>query len=141
MEQEAEQLGLGARAVFLGERRDIPAVLASLDVSVLPSDSESLSNAIIESMAAGVPVIASDVGGNPELVGEGRGLLVNPGSKEALAQAMSSMLTDAGLRSQFGDNAKKFAEENFTIENMRRQHEELYAELLEEKRWRTKAKS
>jgi glycosyltransferase involved in cell wall biosynthesis len=136
LEKEAADLGLGARAVFLGDRRDIPAVLASLDVSVLPSDSESLSNAIIESMAASVPVIASDVGGNPELVGEGRGLLVSPGSKEALAQALGSMLTDAGLRSQFGDNARKFAEKNFTVDNMRQRHEELYAELLEEKRWR-----
>ena len=136
LEKEAENLGLGARAVFLGDRKDIPAVLASIDLTVLPSDSESLSNAILESMAAGVPVVASDVGGNPELLSGRRGLLVKPGSEEALAHAMASLLGDAGLRKQLGESAKEFAEQNFTVENMRRQHEELYTELLEEKSWR-----
>ena len=64
LEREAESLGLKAQVSFLGDRQDIPAVLASLDVCVLPSSSESLSNAILESMAAGVPVVASRVGGN-----------------------------------------------------------------------------
>jgi len=135
LEKGAERLGLGPRAVFLGDRRDIPAVLASLDVSVLPSDSESLSNAILESMAAGVPVIASDVGGNPELLGHGRGLLVNPGSEEALVQAMASLLRDEGLRTQISEKAGGFAVENFSVENLRQRHEELYTELLEEKDW------
>jgi glycosyltransferase involved in cell wall biosynthesis len=136
LEKAAESLGLGTRAVFLGDRKDIPAVLASLDVTVLPSDSESLSNAILESMAAGVPVVASEVGGNPELLSEGRGLLVKPGSEEALAHALATLLGSAGLRERLGESAKNFAGENFTVENMRQKHEELYAELLEEKNWR-----
>jgi L-malate glycosyltransferase len=138
LEKDAQQLGLGSRTVFLGDRRDIPAILASLDVTALPSDSESLSNAIIESMAAGVPVVASNAGGNPELIGDGRGLLVNLGNDEALAEAMRRLLTDANLRSQYGNNAKTFAEDNFTIQNMHRRHEELYAELLERKQWRSR---
>jgi glycosyltransferase involved in cell wall biosynthesis len=141
LEQDASQLGLGSRALFLGDRRDIPAILASLDVSVLPSESESLSNAIIESMAAGVPVIASNVGGNPELVGEGRGLLVPAADEEALSEALHHLLTDAALRAQFAENSRKFALANFTIDNMRRRHQELYAELLQEKHWRAGAKS
>ena len=60
------------RVQFLGDRRDIAAVLASVDVSMVPSASESLSNVMLESMAAGVPVVATDVGGNRELAGDGR---------------------------------------------------------------------
>src|SRR5581483_3723883 len=62
LQAEAAALGLGNRVLFLGDRRDVPAVLASLDIMVVPSDSESLSNVILESMAAGVPVVATRVG-------------------------------------------------------------------------------
>jgi glycosyltransferase involved in cell wall biosynthesis len=138
LEREAERLGIRDQVLFLGDRRDIPAVLASLDLSVLPSASESLSNAIIESMAAGVPVIASNVGGNPELVTEGRGALVPPDEPQALADAIERILRDAPLRSELGRNAKQFAQTNFTIDHMRYQHEALYAALLEKKQWRAK---
>ena len=135
LEREAERLGIASQALFLGDRRDVSALLASLDVSVLPSDSESLSNSIIESMAAGVPVVASNVGGNPELLGDGRGLLFGVGNEQSLADALVKLLLDPGLRASLGDRARKFVGENFTIENMRRRHEDLYAELLEEKSW------
>src|SRR5262249_6818156 len=68
LEKYAAELGLGKSVIFLGERRDIPAVLASMDVAVLTSESEGLSNAILEAMAARLPVVAYDVGGNGELV-------------------------------------------------------------------------
>ncbi len=135
LEREAESLGLKDHAVFLGDRRDIAAVLASLDVSVLPSSSESLSNAILESMAAGVPVIASRVGGNPELVGADRGMLVAPSDDKALADAIEGLLRDPAMRFALGGNAKRFAQANFTMEQMRDRYEELYAELLEKKSW------
>jgi glycosyltransferase involved in cell wall biosynthesis len=141
LEQEAQKLGLGERALFLGDRRDVPEVLASLDVSVLPSASESLSNVVIESMATGLPVIASDVGGNPELIGEGRGVLVHAGSERELAQAIGELMQDAGLRASIGERARKFARENFTIENLRKRHAELYAEVLAEKDWWPTARS
>ena len=102
----------------LGDQRDIPAVLASLDISVLPSESESLSNAILESMAAGVPVVASRVGGNPELVNEERGILFAPNSEENLAAAIRRLLLDEGRRSALGRNARAFAQAGFTAEQM-----------------------
>ncbi|MGA9041763.1 MAG: glycosyltransferase [Terriglobales bacterium] len=139
LETEAEKLGVRDRAIFLGDRRDIPAVLASFDLSVLPSTSESLSNAIIESMAAGVPVVASNVGGNPELITEARGALVPPNDEQALADAIERLLRDAPLRKEMSRNAKQFAQANFTIDHMRRQHEALYTELLEKKHWRPKS--
>ena len=90
----AADLGLQSRVRFLGDRRDIPAVLASLDVSVVPSASESLSNVMLESMAAGVPVVATAVGGNIELGGAGRALLVAPNDVEALAAGLERLLED-----------------------------------------------
>ncbi len=138
LEHYADELGLSGRVCFLGDRRDISAVLASLDVSVVPSSSESLSNVIIESMAAGLPVVANRVGGNPELITEDRGILVKEGDEQAFAAAIERLLQDAALRRQLGGNSRRFAKANFTIEQMRRRHEELYSGLLEQKNWRPK---
>jgi glycosyltransferase involved in cell wall biosynthesis len=104
-------------------------------VTVLPSSSESLSNAILESMAAGVPVIASDVGGNRELLGRDRGMLVPHGDIQALESAMEKFASDLSLGQTLSRNARRFAQENFTIDRMRKKHEELYADLLERKGW------
>ncbi len=141
LEKEASDLGITDRVAFLGDRRDIPAVLSSVDVTVLPSFSESLSNSIIESMALGVPVVGLRVGGNPELVsekaGEERGVLVSPGSDEALAEGLGRLLGDKDLRLRMGANARSFALATFTIDSMRQRHEELYAELLHKKGYRS----
>lgn len=139
LESEADNRGIGGRVLFLGDRRDIPAVLASLDISVLPSDSESLSNVILESMAAGVPVVANRVGGNCELVTEDRGLLVPPNDEQALTDAIDRLLRDAPFRRVLGRNANAFARANFTLEHMRKRHEALYQDLLENKLWRSGA--
>jgi glycosyltransferase involved in cell wall biosynthesis len=139
LEQEAEKLGCRGRILFLGDRRDVPEVLAAMDISVLPSASESLSNVILESMAAGVPVIANWVGGNVELLGEDKGILIEPHNEDDLVRAIQSLLRDPGRRSQLGHRAQEFARANFTIENLRTQHERLYADLLQRKNWRPKA--
>ena len=135
LERHAKDLGISDRVQFLGERRDIPAILASLDITVLPSASESLSNAILESMAAGVPVIANQVGGNLELISPDRGILIPPNDVKALEAALQQMAQDVAMREALGRHARRFAQENFTIEQMRSKHEGLYAELLERKGW------
>ena len=137
LERHAEELGIRDVVQFLGDRRDIQAILASLDVTVLPSASESLSNAILESMAAGVPVIANDVGGNIELIAKDRGILLPPDDVEALENALQQITADLPLREKLGRNARRFAQENFTIEQMRKKHEKLYADLLDRKGWRS----
>jgi glycosyltransferase involved in cell wall biosynthesis len=137
-ERQAKELGLQEDGLFLGDRTDITAVLASIDISVLPSASESLSNVILESMAAGVPVVATGVGGNSELIAEDRGILVPAGDEEALIAAVERLLTDEGMRRSLGQAAKAFARKNFTLERMTQQHEELYRKLLDRKsgrRW------
>jgi glycosyltransferase involved in cell wall biosynthesis len=130
LEREAENLGLKGHVLFLGDCRDIPAVLASLDISVLPSASESLSNAILESMAAAVPVVATRVGGNPELVTPERGVLVPLDDAEAIADSVGRLLGDAERRAELGRNARHFAEANFTLAVMKTRYEELYRNLL-----------
>jgi len=135
LEREVAHLRLGKQVQFLGDQRDIPSVLASLDLSVLPSASESLSNAILESMAAGVPVVASRVGGNPELVNEERGILSAPDSEEDLADAINTLLLDESKRVAFSGNARRFVQANFTTSQMGKSYEALYTELLARKRW------
>jgi glycosyltransferase involved in cell wall biosynthesis len=129
----AAQLNIGKPVVFLGDRRDVPAVLASCDISVLTSDSESLSNAIMESMAAGLPVVACRVGGNDELIRDGEnGFLVQPGNDEELAERIERLVNSIEMRTSFGAAAKKDAL-NFTVEAICTQYEGLYMSLLEQK--------
>jgi L-malate glycosyltransferase len=136
IEQEAQTLGLSGRVSFLGDRRDIPAVLAAMDVAVLTSDSEGLSNVILEAMAASIPVVAYGVGGNAELVNQQRGALVAAGDEAGFADAVTGILAESSssLRQQMGQDARKFAEENFGLERVRSRYLELYESLLKKHR-------
>jgi L-malate glycosyltransferase len=134
-ERQAEESGIQDRVCFLGDRRDIPAILATLDISVVPSDSESLSNVVLESMAAGVPVVASEVGGNIELVSGERGVLVPVNDPGALVAAVERLLGDHELRAALAGNAKRYVGANFSINRVRERYEELYREQLARKKW------
>jgi glycosyltransferase involved in cell wall biosynthesis len=137
LEREATSLGLGSAAIFTGDRQDMPQVLASLDVAVNTSDSESLSNVILEAMAARLPVVAYDVGGNSELLankGEERGFLIPAGDENAFADGLIKLLDDAALRERLGHNGFQFARENFSLDGVCRRYAELYLELLKRKR-------
>jgi len=134
LQKLAAQLGLGGRVKFLGERHDIPAVFAALDVSVVPSSSESLSNAVLESMAAGVPVVATRVGGTPEVVSDGEtGLLVPPDDEERLAAAITAFLTRPELRVKCRKQGRELARANFAQDKVCKQFERLYQSVLAEK--------
>jgi L-malate glycosyltransferase len=139
LEKESANLGLGAAAIFLGDRQDMPAVLASIDVSVLTSDSESLSNVVIEAMAAGIPCVAYDVGGNSELLNEDCGRLITAGNENLFADAVEKLLADSALRERLGRNARQFALEAFGLDRIRRRYVELYVALLNKKRRRNSA--
>jgi glycosyltransferase involved in cell wall biosynthesis len=138
-EREAANLGLGSSTVFLGDRQDMRAVLASIDVAVLTSDSESLSNVILEAMAAGLPTVAYDVGGNSELLAGQRGILIPAGNETSFAGAVEKLLADAPLREQVGHHAQQFARENFSLDRVRQRYMDLYLELLRRKRGRNSA--
>ncbi|HMD16675.1 MAG TPA: glycosyltransferase [Terriglobales bacterium] len=139
LEREAASLGLGASAIFVGDRQDMPAVLASIDVAVNTSDSESLSNVLLEAMAAGLPVVAYDVGGNSELLSPQRGALIPAGNETDFADAVQRLLGDSTLRHELGRNARQFAQENFSLDQVRQRYVELYLTLLQKKRPRNSA--
>lgn len=130
LEAMSNELGLGNRTLFLGDRRDIPAVLASLDLTVLPSKSESLSNVILESMAAGVPVVATDVGGNAELVTDGETGHLTAEDDGALAQAVENLLTNDESRMNFGKRARLQASAQYQLDVIRDRYEQLYLSTL-----------
>ena len=133
LESMCGSLGLRDRVSFLGDRRDVPAILAASDISVLSSDSESLSNAIMESMASGLPVIACRVGGNEELVRDGEnGFLVPAGSDEQMAVRIGMLVGDRERRRSFGVAARRDAQK-FTVERVCGEYASLYQSLLEEK--------
>ncbi|HWZ77989.1 MAG TPA: glycosyltransferase [Candidatus Sulfotelmatobacter sp.] len=129
LEKLASDLGIQRQTRFLGDRRDIGAILASMDISVVASSSESLSNVMLESMAAGVPVIATSVGGNVELGGDDRALLIPANNDEALAVAIQTLLSDANVRREAALRARRFAEGNFSLERIREKYCDLYSEL------------
>ncbi|MBI4458504.1 MAG: glycosyltransferase [Acidobacteria bacterium] len=132
LERQVIRLGLGGRVLFTGFRLDIPRLLSEVSVSVLPSLSEGLSNVLLESMAAGVPVVASRVGGNPEVVQDGAsGLLVPPSDAEALAGAIRTLLEDPELARRYGQAGKERIAQHFTLTRMVRETEEHYLQLLE----------
>ena len=117
LEAEAEQLGARDRVHFVGVRRDRETLYAAIDVFVLPSLWEGLSLALIEAMGAGRPIVATDVGGNPEVVEDGRtGLIVPPNEPASLADALASLLADADRRVALGSRASGVARTRFSIE-------------------------
>jgi glycosyltransferase involved in cell wall biosynthesis len=129
-EDLARRLGVADRMVFTGWIEDVPGLLATTDVSVLSSRHEGLPRAVVESLAAGVPVVATAVDGTVEVVRDGvNGRLVEPGDVDGLAGAVSQLLYDRGLRERMSAAAGEGLAE-FDIDHMVRQQEELYRCLL-----------
>lgn len=131
IETRISELGLDRIVHLLGTVTNAPAFLAAMDVVVLPSLEEGLPNAVIESMAAAKPVVATRVGGVPELVEPGvTGTLVEPARPEALAAALLDILKSGSMRERMGSAARRRVENRFDSGRASRQFEELYDELL-----------
>jgi L-malate glycosyltransferase len=128
----ARDLGLGDRVVFAGLRTDVPALLRSFSVAVMPSLNEALSNVLLESMAAGAPVVATRVGGTPEAVQDGvNGLLVPPGEPLPLANAICELLANPPLAARLGHAARQSINDRYSMTRMAAATEQLYQSLLE----------
>jgi glycosyltransferase involved in cell wall biosynthesis len=116
---------------FLGSRNDVGSLLAASDIGILCSHEEGFSNAILEGMAAGLPMIVSDVGGNAEAVIHGEtGLVVPPGKPEALAQAIAALVGNPERRRAMGQAGRLRVEQSFSIESCVDDYNRLYGELL-----------
>ena len=134
LEATVDALGLGRRVRLLGERNDVAAVLSAMDVFVLCSVGEGMSNTILEAMATGLPVVATRVGGNPELVTDGNtGFLVEARSPDALAASLRRYLEDPTLLAEHGRAARDHIEAEFSLERMVGGYERLYRRLLEQR--------
>jgi glycosyltransferase involved in cell wall biosynthesis len=130
LKARAKELGLGNRVLFLGHRRDIPDCLRAADLFVSSSTSEGQPVSLLEAMAAGLPVIATAVGGVPEALGSPPpGLLVPPGSTRRLADAVVELANDPARRLELGTAARSRAR-SFSLDACIERYSDLYDELL-----------
>ena len=131
LEHKAAELGLGSRLTFVGWRKDLESVYADLDLVVNSSRNEGTPVALIEAMAAGRPVVATAVGGTPDLLGEGtRGRLVPAGNPAALAEAILHALDHPEDSAQRARAARDYVLAHHSVERLLRDIDELYRELL-----------
>ena len=120
----------GTRASFLGQRADVPDLLAGFDVFVLPSNTEGMSIALLEAMAAGCTIVVTAVGGNVELIRHMQtGLVVPPNDEAALRTAIERLLTDPVLAARLGTAARAVAEKHHSVKAMTERYEELWRRL------------
>ena len=117
--------------LFLGRRLDVAELLAAADIFVLPSWHENLSNALLEAMAAALPVIATNVGGNTEVIERGSGILVPPRSPAELSRALAALTRDRSARVKVGESARTRVAERYSTERMVQGWSEMYRRILE----------
>ncbi len=135
LKKQINELGMNDNFVYLGYRSDIPQILSIMDISVLSSLSEGFSNTIIESMFAGVPVVATDVGGNSEAIDNKiNGYLVPPADSKRLAECIINLLKYPNLAKIMGANGRKKVKELFSLDIMLKKHLDLYKQVISAKR-------
>jgi sugar transferase (PEP-CTERM/EpsH1 system associated) len=131
LKARAAELELGNAVSFMGARRDVPQLLNTFDAFVLSSYSEGLSITLLEAMAAGLPVVATDVGGNPEVViDDVTGFIVRPRDPDALAGAMKAVMDDPDEAAGMGERGSDRVKRKFSLDVMVRGYEQIYEELL-----------
>ena len=137
LEGLAEARGISQHIRFIGEYAQIPQLLAAADFGLLTSREEGFSNVVLEAMAAGLSMIVTNVGGNPEAVIDGEcGCVVPPASPVAIGEAILRLATDPSLRRRLGKAAQKRVEKEFSIDRCVQKHAALYEELLQRSRGR-----
>jgi len=135
LEQMANDLGLmGTELIFLGEQSHIDEVYRTTDILVLTSRHEGTPNVILEAMSHGVPVVATRVGGVPEIVPEGCGILVDPNDFAGLFRSVSSLVHDYDLRNRMGRRAQEYVRKNHSIGYLQERLKIIYSGLMEKNR-------
>lgn len=122
---------LGEKVIFIGARKDMPHVLAAMDIVVLASDAEGCGRVIFESMSSAKPMVGTNSGGTPEIIQDKEtGLLVPPKDSKSLAKAINVLLSDQEFSKNMGEKGRKRVEDYFTIEEHVKKTEKIYEELL-----------
>jgi glycosyltransferase involved in cell wall biosynthesis len=130
-----DELGLQDYVIFAGPQQDMPAVYSACDVTVLPSSREGTPNAVLESMACGVPVVASTAGDNSAIVKDGvTGFVIPIGDVAALSRSLMALLEDERLRRHMGTRAREWVTEEFSTDALARRTEDVYARALQSRR-------
>ncbi len=134
MESYCVKLGIGEKTTFFGEQPDVGAYLSLFDIFVLTSNAEGCSNSLLEAMALAKPVVATDVGGNREVIRPGEnGFLVPPRNVKAMSEIVTQLLQNPEKAYTMGQKAQKFAISTFSIEKMVHEYESLYEDTLLQK--------
>ncbi len=128
--ESVESKNIGDCVWLPGDRSDVPELLRAMDVFVLPSLGEGVSNTLLEAMASGLPVVATRVGGNPELIDKLNGLLVEPGDAAKLMQGMETLLLDSDLRKQMGKASLEKIDEFFQWDKTVAEYLQVYDAVL-----------
>jgi len=129
--QKIHEAGVADQVWMTGSRNDVPELMAALDVFVLPSKAEGISNTILEAMATGLPVIATDVGGNAQLVVDNEtGFVVPSEAVSALADRLQQYVNDEALLKQHAQAGRERVEKSFSLERMVKQYQAVYEQLL-----------
>jgi sugar transferase (PEP-CTERM/EpsH1 system associated) len=132
VQNTAKDLGVKEKVLFAGMRSDIPQCLSLVDIYVQPSKFEGVPNAVLEAMAAGLPVIATKVGGVPEIIEDGRtGILVAVDDKRSLTQSIEFLIENSDKRREMGSLGRKRVTSLFSIEKMVSEYEKLYEEIMQ----------
>lgn len=131
LQERAAALGLGGRVNFCGMQEDVAGLLRELDLFVLSSVTEGISLTLLEAMATELPVVATEVGGNPEVVLDGStGFLVPAGNPAFMAERLAQLLGDPGQRQQMGARGRRRVRELFDVRSTSSRYEQLYSALL-----------
>jgi len=135
LHEKSKRENIHDRIIFTGRRRDIPDILSCFDIFVMPSIAEGLPNALLEAMAMGKPIVATTVGGIPEVIKNGfNGLLVPPGDPVTLAAAIKELLDDRQLAARMGQAARDLVVTRYSIKETAQKWQSLYLSVLKEKR-------
>ncbi len=130
LEFQCKKLHISDKLIFIGWREDIPEILSVLDILVMPSLNEAVGRILIEAGACGKPVVATRVGGIPEVVKDNQtGILVPPGDAHGLARAVISLLEDEKKRQRMGETAKNWVDDKFSASRMVKGFSDLYVEM------------
>lgn len=129
--EEVEKMGVGQRVIFAGMRKDVPQILSACDLFVLPTLTEALPTVLAEAMAAGLPIVASAVGGVPEMVSDGEnGILVSPANPAELSSACIGLLSDAEKCAALAENGLRIVHEKFNIQTQVEKLKNLYLDFM-----------